>query len=292
MRDEDVFGEGPSALPRARRRFGQNFLTDAHAIRRIGVALAPLASENVLEIGPGRGALTDVLLNGVPRISAIEIDRDLCALLRSRYPEERLHLIEKDVLEVAFCDLAQEGPLVIAGNLPYNISKPFAMKLVVERRAVSRAVLMFQREVAQRLTATPGTGAYGPLTVLAGRAYRIERLFDLSPGAFQPSPKVVSTVTRWTPREEDALPETLVAPLKAVLRAAFARRRQTLQKNLRIALQGDDAAAILLLGQAGLDGALRAEAIPPEGFVALASRWPTVAASLLSDRDETGSQGE
>jgi 16S rRNA A1518/A1519 N6-dimethyltransferase RsmA/KsgA/DIM1 with predicted DNA glycosylase/AP lyase activity len=99
-------------------------------------------------------------------------------------------------------------------------------------------------------------------------------------------------VTRWTPREEDALPETLVAPLKAVLRAAFARRRQTLQKNLRIALQGDDAAAILLLGQAGLDGALRAEAIPPEGFVALASRWPTVAASLLSDRDETGSQGE
>ena len=251
-----------------------------------------MPSDNVLEIGPGRGALTEVLLDSVPRISAIEIDRDLCALLRSRYPEDRLRLIEKDVLDVAFCALAQSGPLVIAGNLPYNISKPVAMKLVVERRAVSRAVLMFQREVAQRLTATPGTGAYGPLTVLAGRAYRIERLFDLSPGAFQPSPKVVSTVTRWTPREEDALPETLVAPLKAVLRAAFARRRQTLQKNLRIALQGDDAAAILLLGQAGLDGALRAEAIPPEGFVALASRWPTVAASLLSDRDETGSQGE
>ena len=84
MRDDDVFGEGPSALPRARRRFGQNFLTDANAIRRIGAALAPSASDNVLEIGPGRGALTDVLLKILPRISAIEIDRDLCALLRSR----------------------------------------------------------------------------------------------------------------------------------------------------------------------------------------------------------------
>ena len=273
-RDEDVFSDGPSALPRARRRFGQNFLTDAHAIRRIGAALAPLPSDNVLEIGPGRGALTEVLLNSVPRISAIEIDRDLCALLRSRYPEERLSLIEKDVLEVAFGALAQAGPLVIAGNLPYNISKPVAMKLVVERRAVSRAVLMFQREVAQRLTATPGTGAYGPLTVLTGRAYRIERLFDLAPGAFHPRPKVVSTVTRWIPREDDALPESLVAPLKAALRAAFARRRQTLQKNLRVALEGGEAAAISLLAEAGLDGALRAEAIPPEGFAALARAWP------------------
>ncbi len=273
MRDGDVFSEGPSALPRARRRFGQNFLTDKNAIRRVGAALAPGASENVLEIGPGRGALTDLLLNGVPRISAIEIDRDLCALLRSRYPEDRLRLIEKDVLDVAFCDLAQAGPLVIAGNLPYNISKPVAMKLVLERESVSRAVLMFQREVAQRLTAAPGTGAYGPLTVLAGRAYRIERLFDLSPGAFEPSPKVVSTVTLWTPREKDALPPSLVVPLMTVLRAAFARRRQTLQKNLRVALNGDDSATLSLLTHAGLDGRLRAEAIPPDGFVALAGLW-------------------
>jgi len=274
MRDEDVFGEGASSLPRARRRFGQNFLTDANAIRRIGAALSPGVLDNVLEIGPGRGALTDVLLSAVPRISAIEIDRDLCVHLRSRYPADRLTLIEKDVLEVALFDLARAGPLVIAGNLPYNISKPVAMKLVVERRAVARAVLMFQREVAQRLTAVPGTGAYGPLTVLAGRAYRIERLFELSPGAFQPSPKVVSTVTRWTPHENDALPDSLVAPLMAVLRAAFARRRQTLQKNLRIALHGDEAAALSLLAHAGIDGQLRAEAIPPEGFVALARSWP------------------
>ena len=158
-----------------------------------------MASENVLEIGPGRGALTEHFLKDLPRISAIEIDRDLCEFLRSRYPEDRLTLIEQDVLEVDFGALAHSGRLVIAGNIPYNISKPVAMKLVLARRDVSRAVLMFQREVALRLTASPGTGAYGPLTVLAGRAYRIERLFELSPGAFQPSPKVVSTVTRWIP---------------------------------------------------------------------------------------------
>ena len=273
-RDAGGPGGGAPDPPRARKRFGQNFLTDTVAIRRIVAALAPGASENVLEIGPGRGALTEALLAVVPSISAVEIDRDLAALLRSRFPADRLRLIEEDVLLVAFESLARQAQLVIAGNLPYNISKPVAMKLVLERRSVLRAVLMFQREVADRLTALPGTGAYGPLTVLAGRAYRIERLFDLAPGAFHPRPKVVSTVTRWTSREAGDLPESLVAPLKAVLGAAFAHRRQTLRKNLRAALRGGDDDAVALLAQTGLDGALRAERIPPEGFVALAHAWP------------------
>jgi 16S rRNA (adenine1518-N6/adenine1519-N6)-dimethyltransferase len=265
---------GTPALARARRRFGQNFLSDPSAIQRIVTALAPLRGESVLEIGPGRGALTDALLEAVPAIGAVEIDRDLAALLRARYPEDRLRLIENDVLDIRFDALAST-PLVIAGNLPYNISKPVAMKLVVERHAVDRAVLMFQREVADRLIASPGDRAYGPLTVLAGRAYRIERLFDLRPGAFHPRPSVVSTVTRWTRREDDALPEDLVAPLMAALRATFAHRRQTVQKNLRGALAGGDAAAVDVLAQAGIDGALRAEAIAPEGFVAIARAWPS-----------------
>ena len=274
-RDEDVSWGGTSSFSRARRRFGQNFLTDASAIRRIVAALAPAADENVLEIGPGRGALTEALLEAVPAISAVEIDRDLAALLRARYPEDRLRLIVEDVLDVALDALATPGPLVIAGNLPYNISKPVAMKLVVARSAVHRAVLMFQREVADRLTASPGDRAYGPLTVLTGRAYRIERLFDLGPGAFRPRPKVVSTVTRWTRREDEALPPDLLAPLMAALRAAFAHRRQTLQKNLRGVLPGGDAHAVDLLARAGVDGALRAEAIAPEGFVAIALAWPS-----------------
>jgi 16S rRNA (adenine1518-N6/adenine1519-N6)-dimethyltransferase len=271
---EDVFSGGPPADNRARKRFGQNFLADAGAIRRIVGALAPSSHEDVVEIGPGRGALTDALLAILPRLFAIEIDRDLVARLRSRFSEDRLHLIEQDVLRVAFHALRRADPLVVVGNLPYNISKPFAMKLVDERKDVARAVLMYQREVAARLTATEGTGAYGPLTVLTGRAYRIERLFDLAPGAFRPPPKVVSTVTRWTPREDDALPDALVLPLKAVLRAAFRSRRQTLQKNLRAALSGNEAKAKSLLETAGLDGSLRAEAIPPDGFVALARIWP------------------
>ena len=156
---------------------------------------------------------------------------------------DKRRFIQDDILDVPLARLASSGPLVIAGNLPYNISKPVAMKLVVERRFVLRAVLMFQREVADRLTAQPGTKAYGPLTVLAGRAYRIERLFDLAPGCFRPAPKVVSTVTRWMTRTDDALPDALVAPLRLALAAAFAHRRQTLQKNLRVHLAGGEAAA-------------------------------------------------
>ena len=273
-RDDDV-SQGAPALVRARRRFGQNFLIDPAAIRRIVAALAPLPSENVLEIGPGHGSLTEALLEAVSAIVAVEIDRDLAALLRARYPEDRLRLIENDVLEVAFDELAPSTPLVIVGNLAYNISKPVAMKLVVERRAVLRAVLMFQREVADRLTASPGDRAYGPLTVLAGQAYRIERLFDLRPGAFRPRPNVISTVTRWTRRVDDALPPDLLAPLMAALRAAFAHRRQTIQKNLRAALAGGDDAAARILAQARVDGALRAEAIAPEAFVAIARAWPS-----------------
>jgi len=265
---------GTPPLPRPRKRFGQNFLVDASAIRRIVEALALAPGESILEIGPGRGALTEALLAAAPAIVAVELDRDLAAHLSAQHPADRLSLIQDDILDIPLSRLATSGPLVIAGNLPYNISKPVAMKLVLERRFVSRAVLMFQREVAERLTAGPGTKAYGPLTVLAGRAYRIERLFDLAPGCFRPAPKVVSTVTRWTIREDGALPDALVPPLLKTLTAAFAHRRRTLQKNLREHVAGGDAAARALLAAAGLDGGLRAEMIPPEGFVALAARWP------------------
>ena len=259
---------------RPRKRFGQNFLTDPQAARRIVAMLSPEPGETVLEIGPGRGALTEALLTEVPSMVAVELDRDLAAFLRERFPADRLRLIEQDVLALPLASLAGSGPIVIAGNLPYNISKPVASKLVLERASVKRATLMFQREVAERLTADPGTRAYGPLTVLCGRAYRIERVFDLGPGAFRPSPSVVSTVTHWTRRDDDALPDGLVAPLRALLSAAFGHRRQTLRKNLRGALPGGDSAARDLLATAGLDGSKRAEMIAPEGFMALARAWP------------------
>ena len=257
-------------LPPPRRRFGQNFLADRGAVARIVAALDPARDETVVEIGPGRGALTAALLERIDRLVAVEIDRDLARDLAARFPADRLTLVEGDVLEVPLASLAPRATIV--GNLPYNISKPFAMKMVRERAAVGRGLLMFQREVAERLTAVPGTSAYGPLTVLAGESFRIERVFDLPPGAFRPRPKVDSTVTRWTPREGALRSDP--APLAAVLRAAFAHRRQTLLKNLRGALAGGEDEARALLARAGLDGALRAEAIPPEGFVALARAWP------------------
>jgi 16S rRNA (adenine1518-N6/adenine1519-N6)-dimethyltransferase len=273
-RDPAASRGGGAAEGRPRRRFGQNFLVDPSATARIVAALDPKPEETILEIGPGRGALTEALLSTVPSLVAVEIDRDLVRLLRTRFPDDRLRIIEGDILDLPLHSLGTAVPLVIAGNLPYNVSKPVAMKLVLERRFVARAALMFQREVADRLTAQPGTRAYGPLTVLCGRAYRIERLFDLPPGAFRPSPKVVSTATRWTPRDEEPLDEALVGPLIAVLGAAFAHRRQTIQKNLRGALAGGERAARSLLSVAEVDGSLRAETLPPERFVALARAWP------------------
>jgi 16S rRNA (adenine1518-N6/adenine1519-N6)-dimethyltransferase len=263
-------------LPSARRRFGQNFLVDRGAIDRVADAIAALAGATVVEIGPGRGALTDALIARGLGVVAVEIDRDLASRLGERHPDPPLTVVRADILEVPFASLGRD--LVVAGNLPYNISKPVAMKMVDEREPVRAAVLMFQREVAQRITAGPGGADYGPLSVLAGRCYRIERLFDLPPGAFRPRPEVTSTLTRWSPRTDDALPDTLVPALKSVLRAAFAHRRQTLEKNLRTGLAGNAPTAAAWLRAAGLPGAARAEAIPPEGFVALAR---VVAAATL-----------
>lgn len=267
--------------PPARRRFGQNFLVSKAAIARIVGALDPRPGESVVEIGPGRGALTAALLERVPFVTAIEIDRDLVESLRARFPDDRLRVLEADVLDVwgEVHDLgpatpAFHPPFVVAGNLPYNISKPLAMKLIAARAAVRRAVLMFQREVADRLTAAPGSSAYGPLSVLAGRAFAIERLFTLPPGAFRPAPAVTSAVTRWIPLPAAALPPSIEPALKAVLRAAFAHRRQTILRNLRSVLPGGEDQARALLRDTGIDAGLRAEAVIPEAFMALAASWP------------------
>ena len=241
-------------------------------MRRIVEGLAPRPDESVVEIGPGRGALTEALLAAVPRVTAIELDRDLASLLVARFGPERLSLLSRDVLDVALATLSP--PLAVVGNLPYNVSKPVAMKLITERAAVDRAVLMFQREVADRLLAVPGTSAYGPLTILSGLAFRIERLFDVPPGAFHPKPAVVSTVTRWNRHDAERLPATIEPSLRAVLRASFARRRQTLLRNLRSSLPQGEAEALALLKGAGIDGSLRAEALPPDAFLALAALWP------------------
>jgi 16S rRNA (adenine1518-N6/adenine1519-N6)-dimethyltransferase len=263
-----------------RRALGQHFLVDARAIARIVAALEPRATDAVVEIGPGRGALTAALVAAVGRIAAIEVDPSLAADLRARYDPARLVLIESDVLRVPLDDVAAalglppgSGALKIAGNLPYAISKPVVQKILRERGRVERAVLMFQREVAERLTAAPGSRAYGPLGVLAGRLFAIETLLDLPPGAFRPAPRVHSRVTVWRPRRERPLAAQDEARLRTCLAACFARRRRTLRNNLCRAL-GTDTAASALLRAASLDGEKRAEQLDLPAFERLAALWP------------------
>jgi 16S rRNA (adenine1518-N6/adenine1519-N6)-dimethyltransferase len=273
-------GVPPGPAPLARRRFGQHFLADPRAARAIATALSRGGPAPVLEIGPGRGALTQVLVDAVGRLAAVELDRDLAALLRRRFDPASLVLLEQDVLELDLAAVAPAlgwaagTPLAVAGNLPYNVSKPIADKLVRERGAVGRAVLMFQREVAERLTAQPGTRAYGPLTVLVGRAYAVRVLFHLPPSAFRPRPQVVSTVTTWTAVADPSFTPAVEASLRRVLAMAFAHRRRTLFNNLRAALPGGAEAARALLQACALEGEARAEALPPQAFLDLASRLP------------------
>ena len=259
-----------AARPRPRKRFGQHFLADAGAVRRIVAALGTAAEPPVVEIGPGRGALTGPLLEAFGHVTAIEIDRDLAAALRARFPGDRLTLVEGDVLGVALRDLSATAVRVV-GNLPYNVSKPVADKLVRERHSVAGAVLMFQREVASRLTARPGSREYGPLTVLVGEAFQVERLFHLPPAAFRPAPEVTSTVTRWTPRE-DAFTSVLERGLRTALAAGFAQRRRTLRGNVQRALGEGPARA--LLEAARVDGGLRAEALDQDAWRRLGALWP------------------
>ena len=258
----------------ARRRLGQHFLTDRSALRRIVRALDPVPGEPLLEIGPGRGALTAALLGSYDRVAAVELDERLVRLLAARFPEDRLLLVHADVLRVSFADVleglgAAGRRLTVAGNLPYEVSKPVVQKLIRERSHVDRAVLMFQREVAERLVARPGSRAYGPLSVLSSLAYDVERLFDLKPAAFRPPPRVMSTVTRWRRLADADLDDRTELRLRRVLAVAFARRRRTLRNNLR-ALIEDAAAVDRLLSACELDGGLRAEQVETAGFLRLA----------------------
>lgn len=259
--------------PRSTRRpFGQHFLADRAAVARIVGAAAIEPGASVFEIGPGRGALTGALVEAAGRIAAVEIDRRLTPALARRFPPERLVLFERSVLDLPLSEVAETlspdgAALIVVGNLPYDVSKPIVGKLLAERDRVARAVLMFQREVAERLTASPGNKQYGPLGILAGLDYRIERRFDLSPRAFRPPPRVVSSVTVWTPR--DPAPEpALRTSLRATLAAAFAHRRRTLRNNLRAAF--GEAEADAALSSAEIDGALRAERVSPDELSRLA----------------------
>lgn len=214
-----------------RKRFGQNFLADPHYIARIVHAIAPRPGDNVVEIGPGLGALTRPLIEACGHIAAVEIDRDLAARLAAEYPPDRLALHVTDALRFDFATLGVD--LRVIGNLPYNISSPLLFHIAQYDAMVRDVTVMLQKEVVQRMTAAPGTAEYGRLTVMLQARFAVERLLVVPAGAFRPVPKVESAVARLTPlgstRPHVADPELFAA----LVMAAFGQRRKTLRNALK-----------------------------------------------------------
>lgn len=256
----------PRTHPPRRKRFGQHFLHDPKVIARIVAALAPQPGEHLVEIGPGRGALTEQLLrhSGLT-LDAIEIDRDLASVLRPRFaeaPHAALHTA--DALAFDFTALARQrgGRLRIVGNLPYNISTPLLFHLLAHAAALSDLTVMLQREVAARLSARPGTAHYGRLAVMLAPQLDGQQLFEVGPGAFQPPPRVWSAVVRLTVR---AAPPFEVSPHYAPLvAAAFSQRRKTLRNALSQLLSRE------AISGCGIDPGVRPETLTPQQFNTLA----------------------
>jgi 16S rRNA (adenine1518-N6/adenine1519-N6)-dimethyltransferase len=257
-------------------KLGQNFLNDPEAIRRIADALGDLSGQTVVEIGPGQGAITRALAAKAGHVLAIEYDTELASGLRAQYPAERVTIIKQDVLSFDFAAAsATVGKrLPLAGNLPYYITSPILLKLAASHAALDRAVLMVQREVADRIVAVPGSRDYGLLSVTVQMYGSVQRLFTLPPSAFSPPPDVHSTVVRWrfAPRfAELGVEET---GFFRFVRQVFAQKRKTLVNNLRAA--GHAASDIqIALTAAAIPLQVRAEALSLEELAQLWKRLPT-----------------
>jgi 16S rRNA (adenine1518-N6/adenine1519-N6)-dimethyltransferase len=247
----------------ARKRFGQNFLVDRHYIERIVAAVDPQPDDNVVEIGPGLGALTGPLLERVKRLTVIEIDRDLASRLASEYPAERATIHAADALEFDFASLGSE--LRVIGNLPYYISTPLLFHLARYDAVLRDVTVMLQKEVVERMAAAPDTSAYGRLSVTLQVRFRVERLFVVPGGAFRPAPKVDSAVARLTPLR-DARPRLADEALFArIVAAAFGQRRKTLRNALKTLAEEK------ALERAGIDPGARGETLSVADFVRLAN---------------------
>jgi 16S rRNA (adenine1518-N6/adenine1519-N6)-dimethyltransferase len=254
----------------AKPKLGQNFLIDAQAVERIAASLGDLSGHTVVEIGPGAGAITGALAARASHVLAVELDSGLAAHLRTQFPTDRVTVVEQDVLHFDFAaaSAAAGEHLAVVGNLPYGITSQILLKLAASHASLDRAVLMVQREVADRITSSPGSRDYGLLSVTVQIYGPAQNLFTLPPESFSPPPDVHSTVFRWrfAPRfKELGLEEASFLPF---VRKAIAQKRKTLANNLRAA--GFAPSAITTaLAQAGIDPQARAEALTVEAFAAL-----------------------
>ncbi|HZD52022.1 MAG TPA: 16S rRNA (adenine(1518)-N(6)/adenine(1519)-N(6))-dimethyltransferase RsmA [Woeseiaceae bacterium] len=253
------------SAPRARKRFGQHFLVDPSVIVRIVDAVAPRKEDVLIEIGPGRGAITGSLARSGARLYALELDRDLAARLRQDFAgAENISIVEADALRFDFASIG--GALRVVGNLPYNISTPLLFRMIGYRHVLSDAHFMLQKEVADRLAASPGGKAYGRLTVMLGCRMSVEPLFDVPPEAFNPPPKVTSTVVRLRPRPAGEIRILDEALMSRLVTQAFSLRRKTMRNALKGQVAQED------LDAAGIDPAARPETIPIGAWVTLSNR--------------------
>jgi 16S rRNA (adenine1518-N6/adenine1519-N6)-dimethyltransferase len=255
-------------VSRAKKRYGQHFLHDPGTIDRIVRTIAPAPGQHLVEIGPGRGAITRALLERTGALDVIEIDADVLPLLRERCAGlEGLGIHHADALTVDLAALRGAGPrLRLAGNLPYNISTPLLFRLVEQLDAIEDMHFMLQKELVARMAAQPGRPEYGRLTVMLAPHVRVRPLFDIGAGAFMPPPKVVSTFFALEPLREPpfAMPDR--AGYARVVAAAFAKRRKTLRNSLAGLLDTDAIRA------AGIDPGARPEVLAPAQFAALSGQ--------------------
>jgi 16S rRNA (adenine1518-N6/adenine1519-N6)-dimethyltransferase len=222
--------------PFAKKSFGQNFLVDENYINKIISALDPKVGETIIEIGAGRGALTGKLIQSGANVIAIELERDMIAVLRKEFSDaDNLQIVEDDALKVDFSEFAasenRSQKLKLVANLPYYISTAILQKLIEQRELFSEMILMFQSEVVQRITAQVGSSERGFLTVLTEAYLRTEKLFDVPPTAFRPAPKVKSAVVRLTPKLDFAVKND--ESFREIASAAFVQKRKTILNNLK-----------------------------------------------------------
>ncbi|HET9862638.1 MAG TPA: 16S rRNA (adenine(1518)-N(6)/adenine(1519)-N(6))-dimethyltransferase RsmA [Steroidobacteraceae bacterium] len=253
----------------ARKRFGQHFLHDPGVLDRLVREIDPQPDDALLEIGPGRGALTGRLLGRARSFDAIEIDRDLAAGLRRSFAGAAgFELHEADALEFDLGALARRraGRLRVIGNLPYNISTPLLFHVAAAHEHIVDLHVMLQKEVIDRIVAAPGSGEYGRLTVMLAPWFETQHLFDVGPGAFTPPPRVWSAVARLRVRREPAF--TIPSTFARTVSAAFSQRRKTLRNAVRSLMDASDIVA------AGIDPGARPETLSPAQFATLAAHVP------------------
>ena len=249
---------------RPRKRFGQHFLRDPGVIAAIVDAIRPDPADTIVEIGPGAGAITEPLARRGGTMHLIELDRDLAADLRQRYAnDDRVRLHEADALTFAFGDLGDD--LRVVGNLPYNISTPLLFHLLAQRASIRDMHFMLQKEVVDRMTAEPGSKAYGRLGIMLGCRFEIDALFDVDRLAFEPPPEVTSAVVRLRPIAAGTYDIGDVDVMSTLVTAAFSQRRKTLRNALSKVVETAQ------LERIGIDPSLRAENVSIADWVRLAN---------------------